>query len=174
MSELQPITSEQALVAEIRIAHSEACAAAGVARAGIQRSLSEAVRAGILLTEAKSLFGRHGRWLPWLAEHCPEISRKTAATWMRIATRASELESAASQREALSAIGLLESGRREAADPGTAMPSCQWLSGLNKAVQALAPFTSDPAQVMAWSEPERDLLKKKLAPLARLHAALNS
>jgi hypothetical protein len=47
-------------------------------------ALEHAKQAGELLSEAKSQL-HHGEWLPWLQEHCPNISPRVAQGYMRIA-----------------------------------------------------------------------------------------
>jgi hypothetical protein len=47
----------------------------------LRQGLRHAMAAGELLIEAKALV-KHGRWLPWLREHC-EISDRTAQLYMR-------------------------------------------------------------------------------------------
>jgi hypothetical protein len=65
-----------ALAAEIRTAH------AGVESAALARA-ARALDAGRALLEAKSLL-KHGRWLPWLKEHC-ELPERTAQLYMKLA-----------------------------------------------------------------------------------------
>jgi len=45
--------------------------------------LEHAIKAGRLLIEAKEQL-KHGRWLPWLKEHC-EVPERTAQAYMRVA-----------------------------------------------------------------------------------------
>jgi hypothetical protein len=55
-----------------------------------RRSLEQAMRAGEMLLEAKALVG-HGKWLPWLREHC-EMSERTAQLYMRFARKRDVVE----------------------------------------------------------------------------------
>lgn len=48
------------------------------------RAIERAIEAGDLLNEVKRQLG-HGQWLPWLAQHCPDISVRTAQQYMQIA-----------------------------------------------------------------------------------------
>jgi hypothetical protein len=64
------------LASEIRKAH----ASAGDFQ---RRSLEQAMKAGEMLLEAKALVG-HGRWLPWLREHC-QLAERTAQLYMKLA-----------------------------------------------------------------------------------------
>src|SRR5262249_2031457 len=41
-----------------------------------------------------------GKWLRWLAEHCPDIHRNTAALYMRLAENADKITDYTSIREA--------------------------------------------------------------------------
>lgn len=47
-------------------------------------AVRRAHRAGELLLQAKQQCA-HGQWLPWLKEHCPDISRRSAQAYMRLA-----------------------------------------------------------------------------------------
>jgi Protein of unknown function (DUF3102) len=64
------------LAAEIRAAHS------GVGAAAVVRA-NHALDAGRALIEAKSML-KHGRWLPWLREHCG-LPERTAQLYMKLA-----------------------------------------------------------------------------------------
>jgi len=55
----------------------------------MKRGLEHAINAGKLLTEAKAQLG-HGRWLPWLREHC-QIPTRTASLYMRLARHADKI-----------------------------------------------------------------------------------
>lgn len=52
--------------------------------AHFQRGFEHAVRAGMLLIEAKKQVS-HGQWLPWLAENCA-VAERTAQIYMQVAT----------------------------------------------------------------------------------------
>jgi hypothetical protein len=58
----------------------------------MKRALAHAIAAGELLIEAKGRL-MHGRWLPWLHEHC-QIPERTAQLYMKLARHAPELKSA--------------------------------------------------------------------------------
>jgi hypothetical protein len=75
------------LAAEITAAH---LAAIGAARTAIEH----ARRCGELLTQAKAAVP-HGQWLPWLAEHCPDIGARQAQKYMRLAGGWPAIEAAA-------------------------------------------------------------------------------
>ena len=64
----------------------------GVVRA-VRSALEHARRAGDLLIEAKAQ-AKHGKWLPWLKQHCPAVSPRTAQGYMRVARRWPELSAA--------------------------------------------------------------------------------
>lgn len=74
-----------ALAAEINAAHSEA-------QAFSSQAVERAHDAGIRLTQAKAQV-EHGQWLPWLAEHCPDVAVRTAQAYMRLAQDWPKLES---------------------------------------------------------------------------------
>jgi hypothetical protein len=71
------------LAARIRAEH-EAVSTA------LKESVRHAIAAGELLIEAKGQLG-HGRWLPWLRDHCT-ISERTAQLYMRVAKSRAEVE----------------------------------------------------------------------------------
>jgi hypothetical protein len=56
----------------------------------LKESVRHAIAAGELLVEAKGQLG-HGRWLPWLRDHCT-ISERTAQLYMRVAKNRAEIE----------------------------------------------------------------------------------
>jgi hypothetical protein len=58
--------------------------------ASLKESVRHAIAAGELLIEAKAQLG-HGRWLPWLQDHCT-ISERTAQLYMRVAKSRTEIE----------------------------------------------------------------------------------
>jgi hypothetical protein len=58
--------------------------------ASLKESVRHAIAAGELLIEAKAQLG-HGRWLPWLKDHCT-ISERTAQLYMRVAKSRTEIE----------------------------------------------------------------------------------
>ena len=71
------------LAARIRAEH-EAVSTA------LKESVRHAIAPGELLVEAKGQLG-HGRWLPWLRDHCT-ISERTAQLYMRVAKNRAEVE----------------------------------------------------------------------------------
>ena len=74
-----------ALAAEINAAHT-------AAQAFSSQAVERAHDAGIRLNQAKAQC-QHGDWLPWLAEHCPTISERTARAYMQLARDWKALES---------------------------------------------------------------------------------
>lgn len=49
----------------------------------VRRTAGDVARVGAMLTIAKGKC-EHGEWLPWLAEKCPEISRRTAYHYLQV------------------------------------------------------------------------------------------
>lgn len=78
---------------------------AAVAEA-LTAGLLHAREAGKLLLQAKEMVP-HGDWLPWLRGNCPEVSKRTAQGYMRVASKWDELAAATGDR-------LPELGYREA------------------------------------------------------------
>jgi hypothetical protein len=58
----------------------------------LKQSVKHAIAAGELLIEAKDQVP-HGRWLPWLRDHCT-ISERTAQLYMRVAKNRADIEGA--------------------------------------------------------------------------------
>src|SRR5437016_6783694 len=56
----------------------------------LKRGVEHAIAAGELLLEAKAQVP-HGKWLPWLAEHCA-MSERAAQLYMRVAKHRTALE----------------------------------------------------------------------------------
>jgi hypothetical protein len=82
MSDLAKSRLEQ-LADEINSEH-------GKFRAAFKVTLGHALRAGLLLTEAKSEVG-HGNWSGWVAQNC-EFSMRTAQVYIRIASNRERVE----------------------------------------------------------------------------------
>jgi len=59
---------------------------------GLRRTVDDARIAGEYLIAAKDRLA-HGEWLPWLKEHCPDVSAQVAQRYMRIARKWSDLGS---------------------------------------------------------------------------------
>jgi hypothetical protein len=56
-------------------------------------ALDHATKAGSFLAAAKERLP-HGRWLPWLAQNCPAISKRTAQVYLQLHYRQAELKCA--------------------------------------------------------------------------------
>jgi Protein of unknown function (DUF3102) len=56
-------------------------------------ALDHAIKAGSFLATAKERLP-HGRWLPWLAQNCPTISRRTAQVYLQLRYRQADLKCA--------------------------------------------------------------------------------
>jgi hypothetical protein len=59
---------------------------------GFKQGMMHALRVGELLIEAKRQLNKHGQWLPWLAENCPNIEKRTAQVYMRLVKHRAEIE----------------------------------------------------------------------------------
>jgi hypothetical protein len=77
-------------------------------------ALSHARITGELLIQARAAVPR-GQWLPWLAEHCPDLSTQRAQRYMRLARALSGPDASRvmhlSQRTALAALAALAAPR---------------------------------------------------------------
>jgi hypothetical protein len=89
---IQPAATLADLAKQINAEH-KLCAKA--LRAGLQHALT----AGRLLIEAKEKVP-HGRWIPWLQEHC-DFALRTAQAYMKAARDVPQLDKAKAQRVAL-------------------------------------------------------------------------
>lgn len=72
------------LAAGINEAHSRCKAAA-------RATVAHALDCGDLLIAAKAKV-EHGGWLPWLRDHCPDVSVRTAQAYMQLARQRAEVE----------------------------------------------------------------------------------
>ena len=63
----------------------------------VSSALEHARRCGDLLCQAKGERA-HGKWIPWLQAHCPDVTPQTAQRYMRIARHWPELEAANASR----------------------------------------------------------------------------
>jgi hypothetical protein len=81
-------------------------------------AIEHARRAGLALLEAKAQLP-HGAWLPWLLEHCPMVSERTAQRYMRLAENWTAIEAKATRVSDLpirQALTLLSEPRASAAE----------------------------------------------------------
>lgn len=71
-------------------------------------AVNDALLCGKKLNEAKARL-KHGEWLPWLRENCPEISEDKSERYRALANSAHDrnLEACASLRQAYIACGIL-------------------------------------------------------------------
>lgn len=110
------------VAAEINAEHNLFCES-------LRRGLQHARRCGALLNAAKKQLDEHGQWLPWLREHCPDISIQVAQRYMRIHKRWAELEANTYFSTHLGlneALGLLARPRTEKTDT-VPSPSPGWV-----------------------------------------------
>ncbi len=109
------------LATQANAAHRVACNAASAALGPMRVALDNAISAGRALREAKGQI-KHGQWLSWLAEHCPDISSQRASEYMRLADAIENnaLDIPNSGTIALSrAIAALPKQRRRSQTPNT-------------------------------------------------------
>lgn len=71
-------------------------------RAAMKSTLEHALACGTLLIEAKAKLA-HGRWLPWLAEHCASLSERTAQVYISLAKNGAAIRAAIEAKSAASA-----------------------------------------------------------------------
>lgn len=78
------------------------------AQTQMNQAVALAIECGNLLQQQKDSL-KHGGWLDWLREHCPEVSKRTAQRYMKLAktSRVSHLEDANSIRQAYIATGIM-------------------------------------------------------------------
>lgn len=57
----------------------------------VKRGIEHAMAAGELLIEAKKQLDQHGKWMPWVTEHCA-MSGRTARLYMRVARERAVIE----------------------------------------------------------------------------------
>jgi hypothetical protein len=61
-------------------------------------AVDRAIDIGTMLNRAKELNGKHGKWLDWLSQSCPDIPETTARLYMRMASNGQKLEEAAEEK----------------------------------------------------------------------------
>ena len=106
------------LASRINAAHREA-------RAYAAQAVERALEAGDLLLSVKATLA-HGQWLPWLAEHCPDVSARTAQGYMKIARELPPEMRTDAHLSLNGAKRLLAAPKEETPDPDAALED--WLS----------------------------------------------
>lgn len=81
------------------------------------RAIERAIEAGDLLNAVKAQLP-HGRWLPWLEQHCPDISARTAQQYMRVARELPAEKRSAAHLSVREALRQLEAPSDHKAEPG--------------------------------------------------------
>jgi N6-adenosine-specific RNA methylase IME4 len=99
--------------------------------------LSHAIAAGELLLEAKNKVLR-GQWLPWLGEHCRQVSERSAQGYMRLARNRAKVEQIRSHTADLTIDGALKA----LAAPTVALKSLETDEARSAAVEAMAGGTN--------------------------------
>jgi Protein of unknown function (DUF3102) len=103
------------LAAQINFDH-RAVASASV------RVIDHALHCGMLLSTAKSKVP-HGKWLDWLAEHCPDVSKRSAQVYMQMADNAEAIQAKSAAAALLTIKGALKLISRQD-EPGSPTPEC--------------------------------------------------
>lgn len=81
------------------------------------RAIERAIEAGDLLNEVKASLP-HGQWLPWLSQHCPDISARTAQSYMRVARELPTEKRSAADLSVREALRQLEAPSEHKPEPG--------------------------------------------------------
>lgn len=107
----------------------------------------------------------HGKWLPWLAKHCPKISERMAQHYMRLASnpnKVAQLEKANSLRQAL---GLLEDSKdgKTKGEPKQWPPYMEAIGKLSKLVAYVNKFPATH-----WPEEGLTKFRSELEPVAAM------
>ena len=158
------------LSAPINAAFITARTAADSATDQARHAITAAVECGDLLTRQKASLP-HGSWLPWLAEHCPDISVETGRRYMRLAKRSqvTDLTDATSLRQAYLATGVLpDSPPREPDAPDANTPVVTFTRGLDQFRRWFHRRTDD-LPLAKWTPEARRLLRNELAWFKKLH-----
>ena len=161
------------LSASINAAFAAARSAADSATYQARAAITAAVECGDLLTRQKASLP-HGAWLPWLADHCPDISAETARRYMRLAKRSREtdLTDASSLRQAYLATGVLPSPPApEPSLPDAETPVITFTRGLDQ-FRRWYHRRTDELPLAKWTPEARHLLRNELAWFVKLHADL--
>ncbi|BET67416.1 hypothetical protein ASA1KI_23340 [Opitutales bacterium ASA1] len=158
------------LSTSINAAYVAARAAADSATDKARDAILSAVQCGDLLTRQKASLP-HGAWLPWLADHCPDISAETARRYMRLAKRSqvTDLTDATSLRQAYLATGVLpDAPPREASPPDANAPVITFTRGLDQFRRWYHRRTEEKP-LAKWTPEARRLLRNELAWFVKLH-----
>ena len=151
-----------ALAAEINAAHTEA-------QAFSSQAVERAHDAGIRLNQAKAQC-QHGDWLPWLAEHCPAVSERTARAYMQLARDWKALEN----KTAVTADLTLDAALKLLSAPKPAKKSAQKHLPATPAKTAVTADLTKPEPLRPVSKPGAFEAALALGPLAQFDAVINA
>ena len=177
------------LAHQIRDAYRDATQLAEQSKGYASQAVAKAIECGQLLIRQKESLG-HGSWMEWTATNLPDIHHDTLGRYMRVAktaqvtlpsgenegdsnsTRVSNLENAASLRQAFVAVGILpppEDKSKQTPDPNKPwVKFIRFLRGFrlwyNKRIEE--------KPLHAWDEDSRRLLKNELRWFADLYERL--
>jgi hypothetical protein len=157
------------LSASINAAFVAARTAAASATDQARAAITSAIECGDLLVRQKASVP-HGAWLPWLTDHCPDISAETARRYMRLAKRsqATDLTDATSLRQAYLATGVLPDVPRAATSPDANAPLVTFTRGLDQ-FRRWYHRRTDELPLAKWTPEARRLLRNELAWFKKLH-----
>jgi hypothetical protein len=151
-----------ALAAEINAAHTEA-------QAFSSQAVERAHDAGIRLNQAKAQC-QHGDWLPWLAEHCPAVSERTARAYMQLARDWKALET----KTAVTADLTLDAALKLLSAPKAVKKPAQKRLPAMPAKTAVTADLTKPEPLRPASKPGAFEAALALGPLAQFDAAINA
>jgi len=119
MDDLEIMTTDElkALAESINASHQTAVDSYRLCLEHGQKAIQAAISAGENLIKAKETL-EHGKWLPWLAEHCKDISERTCQRYMDLAkaSQVTDLSKTETLRQAYLKCGIIKTGKERPAE----------------------------------------------------------
>jgi hypothetical protein len=161
------------LASEIKLAHSESCAALSRVRSTGAAAVAKAIECGhLLLRQRRHVASRD--WRRWLRENCPELSRETVRCYIHCAENADKIElgSVASLRHAYQLAGCIASSAK-GRDAKPERPTVEFVRGLDQ-FRIWFNRRTRTLPLRRWSPEAKRLLRNELLWFKSLHDRLAS
>jgi hypothetical protein len=160
------------LAEQINRTYEESVALATQAKDQATTAITKALECGNLLLQQKAAL-QHGGWLEWLDANCPQIDERTARRYMGLAkrTHVSDLNEAATLRQAYLACGIIHEKPKTPNEPGPETPWVKFVKPLD-AFRLWFNTRNEESPMEEWGEDALRVLSNELQWFVNLHAQI--